>query len=757
MVIDIARRAACGMFASAAAFVCAVGNGPAFASEAPAAKAPSSSAPAVALWTQRREYAGIVYFLSDIPALVTRYDTVQGTWLQPIGTGQPATAFTVDDSGIYLSEPQGVVHFTLDATLLGIVPGVPGAQGFIETGGPILLTGTDQNVGTYNKSTGAAIDTYMSFGPLVGVSAAMADGRLFAVTYGGISAVTFNPQSGQFINQFSSNLINMPIGATTYASPEGAIVTDTSGTSYSAVDLHYAGSLGGPIQGIAYLPDSFVVMQGTGLARYSYDFHSLGEAAPPAALADIVASNGQLFSITTSGSSLVLAPIPISAFHAPAPPVAREWSDTAGRADAILGDASSLLLTSNVEHAVYPFDANTWTFGEPLPLLIAPLMTAYSPENRTVYATYDSGAIYAFPIDAPGSAQHVANTIASAGGIADAGGFLFAEDGSGAWASHYTFTPSGTLLSRLDWNYYSRQYEWDPVRRKMYFFRDDTSPDDLQWEQIGVDGTIIGAGETPYHGEVLAQPPIRVAPNGATIVIGSGQVFDASTLLFAGDLGHWVNDVAWSATGDLYGVGSDDVGAGEPVQFMRFSPSYQLVSAAPIRGTPRRLLRWGSNFLYIADAGGSTIIGVLDPFLAKADLAVDPVAVGTLFGGGSPLTFDITIGNNGSVLSQNAMVSGDLSALENPTWICFADTEGVVGCDDSPSNSPTISAVLDLPAGAQVRYEITGTVPANAVDNITIPFTIDPADPSSDPELRNNGANIRVHIDELFRGTFDPD
>ena len=757
MIIEVARRAACCLCVLAAALIASACAEPAFAGSAPVASAASSGAPDVAFWTARREYAGVVYFLYDLPAEVSRYDTVHGTWLSPIEIGQSATAFAVDESGIYLSETQGVEHFALDGTPLGVLPGVPGAQPFIELGATFVLTGIDQSVSTYDKSTGAVVDSFTPFGPLGGYSAAMQDGHLFAFVYGEMLAITFDPQSGQFIGQYQNSLINMPIAGIAYARPEGGIVVDAGGTSYSATDLQYAGSLGGAIQSIAYLPDSFVVMQGVRLARYSYDFHSLGEAAPPAALADIVASNGQLYSIATSGSSLVLAPMPLSAFHAPEPPAARAWSDTAGHADAILGDANTLLLTSNVEHAVYPFDAGTWTFAQPIPLLLAPLLTAYSPSNRSIYATYDDGAIYGFPIDERGSAHHIANTIIPPGGLADAGGFLFAEDGSGAWASHYTFTPDGTLLSRLDWNYYSRQYEWDPVRRKMYFFRDDTSPNDLQWEEIGVDGTIVGAGETPYHGEVLARTPIRVEPDGSRIVIGSGQVFDASTLLFAGDLGHWVNDVAWSSTGDLYGVGSDDDGSGEPVQFMRFSPSYQLISAAPIRGTPRRLLRYGANFLYIADVGATTIVGVLDPYLAKADLAVDPVALGALFGGGSTLTFDITVGNNGSVTSSGATVSGDLSGLENPTWTCFADTEGVTGCDSSPSNSPIISAVLDVPAGGQVHYEITGTVPADTINMVAIPFEIDPADPSSDPELRNNAVNVRVHTDEIFRGTFETD
>ena len=752
MIFDAARHTACCFLVGGMAALFASTGGAAAPAADARAQAESTHAPTVALWHAKTEYAGVVYFLFDAPARIERYDTAQAAWLPVIPLDAAAAAFDVDASGIYVSAPAGVLHFGLDGTSTGLLPGVPGAQAFLALGGTFLLTGIDQDVASYDKSTGAPIDSVMAFGPMLGYSAAPAEGRLFALSWGGVMTIPFDPQSGAFGDEIENNLINMPVVYTTYTRPEGGLVIDTAGTTYASTDLHYLGSLGGEIQGIAFLPDGFAVMQGTSLTRFSYDLRSLGVAEPPAALADIVAAGGVLYAIRSTGGSLALSPIPSSAFHAPAPPPARAWTETAGHADTILGDAGALLLTNLTEHAVYPFHAENWTYGNPVPLFVAPVATAYSPENASVYASYDGGAIYGFPIDEPGTAEYVASTIVTPGGLATAGAFVFAEDGSGAWCSHYTFAPTGPLLTRADWNYVSRQYEWDPVRRKMYFFRDDTSPNDLQWEEIGLDGTIIDAGETPYHGEVMAQTPIRVAPDGAKIVIGSGQVFDAGTLLFAGDLGLGVADVAWSSSGNLYGIGSD-----APSRFLRFSPAYQVIGSGAVRGVPRRLLRNGSNFLYLADVGATTIVGVLDPFLAKADLAVDPVALGGPFGSGSSLSFDITIGNNGSVPAFGATVSGDLSGLDNPTWECVADTVGVAGCDGVVNASSAVSGVLDLADGAQAHYHVTGSVPADVINKVAVPFEIDPADPASDPELRNNAARVRVRVDELFRGTFDPD
>ena len=715
----------------------------------------SIAVPAVSHWVARREYAGVVYFLFSAPARIERYDTTAGAWLPVIGLTGPATAFDVDASGIYDSESDGVHHFDLSGAALGVLPNVPGAQVFLYAINTFVLTGSNDLVNSYDKVSGTHIDTLSTFFELNGYSVIPSEGRLFGEDVGvspsDILSVTFDAQSGELISSVDSPYHGaLPYAVTTYAREAGGMVIDNMGTVYSTADLIYLGSLGGSIQGIAYLADSFVVMRGATLARFSYDLRELGQMEPPFALVDIIAVNDTLYAITSTGGSLAFAPVALDAFQSPAPPSARPWSDTAGRADAILGDASQLLFMAQYEHAIYPFHPDTWTYGDPVPLYVSPLFAAYSPVTQNIYASYDGGAIYAFPLQQPGTAAYLSSTVYSANGLATADEFVFAADPSGAWESHFTFSPDGTRLSWVDWNYYSRQFEWDPNRRRMYFFRDDTSPNDLHWEEIASDGTIADEGESPYHGEVIAMTPIRVSPDGAAIVIGSGQVFDAGDLSIIGDLGHTMSDIAWSS-GDLYGLDTE-----QPAQFLRFSPSYSVVSSGHVRGTPRRLLPNGSNFLYVADVGATTIVGVLDAFVSKADLAVDPVALGLLFAGGSTLSFDVTVGNNGSVPSNGAHVSGDLSMLEDATWQCIADI-GVSGCDDNVHASPDLTSDLDLADGGQVHFHVTGRVPADAVNKLAIPFEITPANPASDPELRNNASLVRVRLDGLFRCTFDFD
>ena len=111
-----------------------------------------------------------------------------------------------------------------------------------------------------------------------------------------------------------------------------------------------------------------------------------------------------------------------------------------------------------------------------------------------------------------------------------AGEYLFAVDGSGAWNTHYVFSQSGALQSSRDWNYYSKEYVWNPTNRRMYFFRDDTSPNDLIYETISSSGQLQPPVDSPYHDSNGWVHPIRISADGKSVLLGSGLVFDAQTL-----------------------------------------------------------------------------------------------------------------------------------------------------------------------------------------------------------------------------------
>lgn len=712
----------------------------------------ASAAPMTIVWNQRRLHGSVLYFLDNASTRLRRYDFATSSWLSDITINGAADAFDVDATGIYVKFSNRVERVALDGSGSVVVPSVTAPLPYIEVAGNVLLMGDEDNVYAYNKMTGALAGSHFAFYTMGGTSTIELEGRLYGATQGisppDVVEVEFNPATGAITNYFDSPYHgDYPIGDKNFAREAGGLVVNSSGVVYASNTLGYLGSLGGAVQGVAFLDDRFVVMRGPQLAVFTNSVHEMGEIAAPLGLQDIVGYAGSAYAISGSINALTIAPLSLDSIAQPAPPPARSWEVAAPKADFILGDGNEVVLFSQSEHAAYSFNSQAWSHANPTSVYPGPLKAAFSPINNTVYAAYAGGAIYAFPRTSTDTVSWFAATASSSLGLATAGEYVFAVDPSGAWVSHYTFGPGGSLLSTVDWNYYSRQYEWDPVLRRMYFFRDDTSPNDLHWEQIGLDGSIVAEGESPYHGEVIAATPIRVSPDGSRIVLGSGQVFESGGVTFAGNLNATVADIGW-LNGDVYAV------TPEPTpQLRRYNATYQVIQSGRVRGTPRRLLSSSNGFVYVADVGASTIIGRLDGFLSKADLAVDPVATGSLFSGGSPINISVTVGNNGTVPSSNAMVTGDLAGLENPSWRCVPGTL-VSGCANVIVNG-SIANALDLQDSGQATYQISGTIPLSARNEVRIPVSITPAVSSSDPELRNNGVEVVLRLDRIFDHGFE--
>lgn len=714
--------------------------------------ATASVTPTTTVWNQRRLHAGVLYFLDNASTRLRRYDFATSTWLSDIAINGAADAFDVDATGIYVKFSNRVERVALDGSGSVVVPAVTAPLPYIEVAGNVLLMGDQDHVYAYNKMTGALAGSHFAYYTMGGTSTIELEGRLYGVTQGvsppDVVEVEFDPATGAVTNYFDSPFHgDYPIGDKNFAREAGGLMINSSGVVYASNTLGYLGSLGGAVQAVAFVDDRFVVMRGGQLAVFTNSVHELGEIAAPPGLQDIVAYAGSVYAISGSINALTIAPLGIDAIAQPAPPPARPWEVAAPKADFILGDGSDVILFSQSEHAAYTFNPQTWSHAGATSVHPGPLQAAYSHVNNTVYAAYAGGAIYAFPRAASDTAGWFAATASSSLGLAAAGEYVFAVDPSGAWVSHYTFGPAGSLLSSVDWNYYSRQYEWDPVLRRMYFFRDDTSPNDLHWEQIGLDGSIVAEGESPYHGEVIAATPIRVSPDGSRIILGSGQVFESGGLTFAGNLNAPVVDIGW-LNGDVYAISLDS-----PARLRRYNGAYQVIQSGRVRGTPRRLLASSNGFVYVADVGASTILGRLDGFLSKADLAVDPVATGSLFSGGAQINVSVTVGNNGTVPASNAMVIGDLSGLESPSWRCVPDTL-VSGCANVLANG-SIANALALQDSGQATYQISGTIPVSARNEVRIPISITPAVSTSDPELRNNAVDVVLRLDRIFDHGFD--
>jgi hypothetical protein len=207
--------------------------------------------------------------------------------------------------------------------------------------------------------------------------------------------------------------------------------------------------------------------------------------------------------------------------------------------DTVAADSNSIVYMLYKDYnLVYRWDLATAAFIEPLyigsPDPVNPQQPNHmivSDDHSRLYFGYASGLITYISLDGSDiSEQPFAVVAEGVSGLAAAGQHIAAVDTSGAWNTHYYFDQSGTLTSSEDWNRYSTHFAWSEVYRRLYFFRNGTSPNDLHYEVISADGLITEDGESPYHGDYTIRGPILISPDESTVLLGAADYYDAVSL-----------------------------------------------------------------------------------------------------------------------------------------------------------------------------------------------------------------------------------
>jgi hypothetical protein len=234
----------------------------------------------------------------------------------------------------------------------------------------------------------------------------------------------------------------------------------------------------------------------------------------------------------------------------------------------------------------------------------SPLFMAYASTSERLYLAYSSGTITRIDLAAGLGEEPFATLPQGPWGLAAVGEYVMAADPSGAWGTHYTFASDGKQISAVDWNYYSREYIWNEANRRLYFFRDDTSPNDLLYEVIDQQGRITGKGQTPYHGDYQIIHPIRVSQDGSRVLLGSGDIYDGLTLRIDGSLPIKPADAVWTADGLLTLRESPD---GRTL-LERWSGALALLDWQYFEGTPVRIVLWSGGCAVVTLIGGRPVV-----------------------------------------------------------------------------------------------------------------------------------------------------
>lgn len=680
----------------------------------------------------------IYYFAFKSPDRIERYDLQSRSWLAPVPLQASATAIWVDEAGIFVAEDRSLIRIGLDGS--GGTP-LANSQYTISslfTIGNIVAFKRSDTFVTLNKQTGSLLATFASAYPLApagsGFSVSTAQRKAYyrptSQGYGEINSVEIGVD-GKLINGSAGGYRSDYQGGTrTFLFPDGNRVADDSGTTYDSATLTYSGNLGGPFTDLSFyganvpiiLRDNKLLSYGNNLLEtgsFPLDSNGLRVA--------VAGTDAVVFSVDgAAANGLRVQSVPLSSIKPEVPGPAANPRGLAFTPDDVLVDKDGiLLLLSKSSKSLFRWSPAQSKYLPTLPLAGAPAFFGYSKENHHAYFAYDNQVVRdmdlaaANPVEIP-----LFNLPTKPRGFTLAGEFPYVSDGTRLM----TFSKTGSTItpdyepSSSPYYYYGNMNIWDPVNRRVYHFRDNTSPNDLHYDTISPAGVITGSAETPYHAEFAVVKPIRVRPDGSKVVIGSGVVFNATDMTKAASLPNDFTDATWFG-GQLV---SARLNNGVTQIQTWIEPQY--VAGATVRevaGTPLRLLALDSTRLVLI----SLIAG--EPQFTILNTQLQPVFVSQTRP--TPPS-SLTVSNR--TVSSVSLSWQDLAGNEDGFRVEYRTLGGEWTSGASVGANATAATVTGLPASTSLEFRVVATLadlsslPSPAVATSTLS---DPNQPIGEP------------------------
>lgn len=230
---------------------------------------------------------------------------------------------------------------------------------------------------------------------------------------------------------------------------------------------------------------------------------------------------------------------------------------------------------------------------------LEPTVVIHHEAHARIYIGYDDGEINYIDLNAGAGQQHLVTMALSVESLGDVGNFLLAEDRNGGGRAHYILDSSGGLRDLDPSNQPSSVYEWNAALGRVFYFREIGSPGDLYFQDIDQTSGQIGAqGHIPTPGGYSIAPPIRISTNASKVLLGSGDIFDATTLDHLGSIPGGFTDAQW--TGPDSTVILRDTG---DTELERRNDAGEVVEVVPFAGPPLAIRPAGANYLVVTDQG----------------------------------------------------------------------------------------------------------------------------------------------------------
>jgi hypothetical protein len=162
--------------------------------------------------------------------------------------------------------------------------------------------------------------------------------------------------------------------------------------------------------------------------------------------------------------------------------------------------------------------------------VIYPERVYFHPSHERVYIAYRDDSIRYFELSDTRKIaflRHISNGIHN---LTQAGRYLAVQSDQTLYVVRY----DGSIANeRYAWNDYSATFAWDDTSERLYQLKDRSSPNDILYQSVSqLNGSAGEQVESPYHGDFIVKGPILLEKEGTEVVLGSGDVYDASSLRY---------------------------------------------------------------------------------------------------------------------------------------------------------------------------------------------------------------------------------
>ncbi len=540
------------------------------------------------------------------PPRLERFDLQARTWYPTQPLAEPPTALHADADGIYIAFGRRVSRFDATSFTETHLRNALYDIRELATMGSYLYLHDFTDIQSVDKWTGALHEWNTSLrNTYSGFKVSTNGDRLFARRGTGAGAIvqielfpdgTLGPARGsQMLGQY-------PRAEANYVFPSGHLVGDNSGTVYFTTDLNYANSFGGSFDDLAFYGDVPIVLRGDTISAYSNTLLRESDVVLPNTPLRIVLLGDTIFAFDDDGSGPSVAEIPLASLQPPAPgaPINPVGLPYVPDQVSIQSDGTILLL-ARAHTSVFRWSLASGGYGPTIPLLGTPTHMTLDEASQLLYLGYSTGEITRVDLGSgQPSEQPFANVPNPIYGIAMAGSYLFVAEPRSSFATFTTFDAGGASVGQTTAGYRSSEYIWNPGLRRMNHFRDGISPNDLLTYEVLLDGSFGTRMDSPYHSSSGIQPPIRVAPDGSTVLLGSGRIYDAASLVLLDTLSTDIVDATW-LDGELFTL-SDEAGA---AVLRSWTAQLGIGDAIQVNGAPLRLTSWAKNLLLVTLESGT--------------------------------------------------------------------------------------------------------------------------------------------------------